>query len=397
MSGLHYYHEALINLTAAKLRSFLAVLGILVGTASVVALIGCGQLATKKALAQFKALGTDLLAVSLYQRTEDKSKSGDAYLTINQWEAISARIPYIIKAAPYGSAYQPLSFNGTVLQGTIIGADDALADIIHIHLAKGHFVSFVTSFEHFCVIGDGVAQQITHMSMDSPIGKQLRIGQYLYTIIGIASHWKENSFFNEDINQSVIIPIAGMSLVNKDTKISNAVLKLKPNSPINDVIEDIRQLVSSEAPKLSIFSRSAQQIISSMENQGHIFTLLLGVIGCISLLVGGIGIMNVMLVSVSERKKEIGIRKAVGAKNSDIQALFLAESVMLSLSGGVFGVLLGLIFTRGVAYFSNWSFSMDLYAPIAGFLVSAATGVFFGFYPARRAALLEPMVSLRNE
>ena len=123
----------------------------------------------------------------------------------------------------------------------------------------------------------------------------------------------------------------------------------------------------------------------------------LAVIGGISLLVGGIGVMNVMLVSVSERKKEIGIRKAVGAKNSEIQALFLVESVMLSLLGGVLGVILGLIFTRILAYFSDWNFSIYFLPPIAGFLVSAATGIFFGFYPARRAAKLEPVVSLRSE
>lgn len=115
------------------------------------------------------------------------------------------------------------------------------------------------------------------------------------------------------------------------------------------------------------------------------------------MLVGGIGVMNVMLVSVSERKKEIGIRKAVGAKNREIQALFLVESVMLSLLGGVLGVILGLIFTRIVAYFSDWTFTVYLLPPIAGFLVSAATGIFFGFYPARRASKLEPMVSLRSE
>jgi putative ABC transport system permease protein len=121
------------------------------------------------------------------------------------------------------------------------------------------------------------------------------------------------------------------------------------------------------------------------------------VIGGISLLVGGIGVMNVMLVSVSERKKEIGIRKAVGAKNSEIQFLFLVESVMLSLFGGILGVAIGLVFTRTVAYFSQWPFTLHIMPPLAGFAVSVFTGVFFGFYPARRAAALEPIVSLRSE
>jgi putative ABC transport system permease protein len=397
MKFMNHCQQALVNLTSSKLRSFLAVLGILVGTAAVVALISCGQLATEKALKQFKALGTDLLAVAVYQKIPSKSHSENDSLSSAQWQQLAERVPYVVKIAPYSTAYQPLSFQGKLMHGAAIGADENLASIVHVTLAQGHFVSFLASFEHFCVIGYGLAQQIKAISMDDPIGKQLRIGQSLYTIIGIADRWKENGFFNEDINQSAIIPLAGISLVSKEAKINNAVILLKPDSPIDEVIEEIKQIISSLAPKLSVFPRSAKQIIASMESQGHIFTLLLAVIGGISLLVGGIGVMNVMLVSVSERKKEIGIRKAVGAKNSEIQALFLVESVMLSLLGGILGVILGLVFTRIVAYFSDWTFSIDCLPPIAGFLVSAATGIFFGFYPARRAAKLEPIVSLRSE
>jgi len=397
MKFVNHCQQALVNLTSSKLRSFLAVLGILVGTAAVVALISCGQLATEKALAQFKALGTDLLAVSVYQKTPSKSRSGDDSLSLAQWQQLAERIPYILKIAPYSTAYQQLSFQGKVMQGVVIGADENLASIVHISLSQGHFVSFLESFEHFCVIGDGLARQIKETTLDNPIGKQLRIGQSLYTIIGSADRWKESGFFNEDINQAAIIPIAGISLVSKESKINNAVILLKPDSPIDEVIEEIKQIISSQASKLSVFPRSAKQIIASMESQGQIFTLLLAVIGGISLLVGGIGVMNVMLVSVSERKKEIGIRKAVGAKNSEIQALFLVESVMLSLLGGILGVILGLIFTRIVAYFSSWNFSIYWLPPIAGFFVSAATGIFFGFYPARRASKLEPMASLRSE
>lgn len=397
MTLLNHFQQALVNLAAAKLRSFLAVLGILVGTAAVVALISCGQLATEKALAQFKALGTDLLAISVYEKTPSKSNNGENQIPLRVWRQIPERIPQVLRIAPYGTGYQPISFEGKMLQGAIIGADESLANIIHVKLARGHFVSFVESFEHFCVIGDTLARQIKEVSFEDPIGKQIRIGQALYTIIGIANPWKENGFFNEDINQSVIIPIAGMALVSKENKINNAVLLLKPDSPIDDVIAQVRQILIAQAPKLSFFPRSAKQIIASMENQGHIFTLLLAVIGSISLLVGGIGVMNVMLVSVSERKKEIGIRKAVGAKNKEIQTLFLVESVMLSLLGGFLGVILGLIFTRVVAYFSGWSLTVYFMPPLAGFAVSVATGIFFGFYPARRAAKLEPMVSLRSE
>jgi len=222
MKLINHCQQALVNLTTSKLRSVLAVLGILVGTAAVVALISCGQLATEKALEQFKALGTDLLAVSVYQKNPDKSHSGSDSLSVEQWQQLAERIPSIVKIAPYSTAYQPLSFQGKLMQGVVIGADENLAGIVKVILSQGHFVSFLESFEHFCVIGDGLARQIKEISLDDPIGKQLRIGQSLYTIIGVAEHWKENGFFNEDINQGAIIPLAGISLVSKDSKIRNS-------------------------------------------------------------------------------------------------------------------------------------------------------------------------------
>jgi len=396
MTLYSHFQQAMINVGAAKLRSFLAVLGILVGTAAVVALISCGQIATEKALEQFKALGTDLLAVSVFQKEQSAGQSGSE-VPIEVWRGLSDQIRFVKHVAPYSTAYQSISYQGHAVQGAIIGADEMLAKIVHIEVDRGNFVSFVETFEHFCVIGNGLAKQLQQVSMDDPLGKQLRIGKSLYTVIGVLKPWQESAFFNEDVNQAVIVPIAGISLISKDSKVNNAILQLNPDSPVDELIMRVKQIINGAAPQLTVFPRSAKQIIASMENQGRIFTLLLGVIGGISLLVGGIGVMNVMLVSVSERKKEIGIRKAVGAKNREIQALFLVESVMLSLLGGGLGVILGLIFTWFVAYFSNWPFFINLMPPLAGFAVSVATGIFFGFYPARRAARLEPMESLRSE
>ncbi|GGI84927.1 ABC transporter permease [Legionella impletisoli] len=397
MNLKRHFQQAVINLSTAKLRSFLAVLGILVGTAAVVALLSSGKLATEKALAQFKALGTDLLSLSVYQNTSTVQHNGQDTISLEQWRSIPERIPAIVKLAPYSTAYQAISFEGKTLNGAIIGADESLADIIHIRLSEGHFVSFVETFEHFCVIGSALAEELKAYTLDNPIGKQVRIGKALYTIIGVAKPWKENGFFNEDINRAIIIPISGMMLVNKDSKINNAVLLLDSTQMIDDVIEEIKQTINQLAPDLNLFVRSAKQIIASMESQGRIFTMLLAVIGGISLVVGGIGVMNVMLVAVSERKKEIGVRKALGAKNREIQALFLVESVILSLSGGFLGVLLGLALTWMIALFNHWSFTLYIVPPLAGFAVSVVTGIFFGFYPARRASLLEPMASLRAD
>ena len=397
MRLVNHAHHALVNLSSAKMRSFLALLGIWVGTAAVVALMNFGQIATQKALEQFKALGTDLLAVSLYQKVQIPGQTVVENIPLAVWRQFPEWITAIQEIAPYSTAYQPMSFAGKPLKGVIIGADESLADIIQIQLAEGHFVSFVQSFEHFCVIGANLAQQMQESVDGSPLGKQLQIGQALYTVIGIAKPWKENVFFNEDINQAVIIPVAGTALVKKDALISSAVLKMKPNIHIDAVITQIESRISQYAPKMSVFVRSAKQIIENMENQGRIFTLLLAVIGGISLLVGGIGVMNVMLVSVTERRKEIGIRKAVGGKNSEIQALFLVESILLSLVGGVLGIFSGLLITWIFTYFSRWPFTIYWLALCVGFFVSVTVGIFFGYYPARRAAALEPVISLRSE
>ena len=275
MSLYSHTQQALLTLMASKLRSLLAILGVLVGTASVVALINCGQLATEKALAQFKTLGTDLLAISVFQRASDGTIGGGDFIPLATWRQFPTIIPAVKEIAPYGTAYQSMSFQGVVIPGAIIGADETLASIIHIELARGRFVSNFESFEHVCVIGDGLLKKLQQIQFDIKIGQQLQVGSALYTIIGIAKPWKENGFFNEDINQSVIIPIAGMALVSKDSKINNAVVLLKPNNNIDRVIEQINHRISTQAPKLNTFIRSAKQIIESMESQGQIFTLLL--------------------------------------------------------------------------------------------------------------------------
>jgi putative ABC transport system permease protein len=390
--------QAWLNFSAAKLRSCLAMLGILVGTAAIVALISAGKIATQTALAQFKSMGTDLLAITTYQQhdkatvtTQDKTT-----LSLATWRHFPALIPSIRDIAPYTTAYQTMSYQGHAITGPIIGADEALARIIHVELAQGYFVSSFESFEHHCVIGNQLADKLQQFSFGNPIGRHLQIGHVLYTIIGIAKPWKENAFFNEDINQAIIIPLASMGLINQNNPVNNAILLLNPSEPVDPIIHLVKQTIAKQAPKIGVFIRSAKQIISSMEKQGHIFTLLLTAIGGISLLVGGIGIMNVMLVAVSERKQEIGIRKAIGATHVQIQRLFLLESTLLSVCGGILGIFVGLIVTWIIATFNHWPFSLYMLPLLIGFGVSVITGIFFGFYPAYRAAKLDPIVSLRG-
>lgn len=397
MTIQQHIRQAISNIMGAKLRSFLALLGILVGTASVVALVISGQLATEKALSQFKSLGTDLLSVSLFEKRVVTSDNKKNLISLSDWQQLKETMKEAKEIAPYTMMYAPISFLGHKIEGSIIGADESLAKVIKIKLKAGHFVSFVDTYETYCVIGSKIAASLKTLTQDSPIGQHLWLGDNIYTIIGVADKWTENAFFNEDVNKGVFIPIRGSSLVSSSAKINNVIIRLKPNSDIDKVNQQVTRFVLSHSPDINVFPRSAKQIIKSMQAQGKIFTLLLGLIGGISLLVGGIGVMNVMLVSVVERKKEIGIRKAIGARRRDIQQLFLIESMVLSLFGGAIGVITGLVVAYIISSINQWDFTFLWQPPIIGFLVSVGTGIFFGFYPALRAAKLDPIQTLRSD
>lgn len=392
-----HIQQALANLLANKLRSFLAVLGILVGTASVVALVSSGQLATKKALDQFKALGTDLMAVSFYETNPTGNASGANDFDMDEVEGMYSFIPELKRVAPYTTLYVSMAYEGNRLNGGIIGVTDVLSATIKIKMMQGRFISFLDNYASYCVLGYKLYEQIYEVTKQNPLGTQIQLGPRIFTIVGIAEFWPENSFFNADINNSVIIPISASKVLSKYAKIHNIVMQLHQNTNIETVQNKINTYLMASAPTLKTFFRSASQLIDSMEKQHQIFTLLLGAIGGISLLVGGIGVMNVMLVSVAERRREIGIRMAVGARRKDIRTLFLIEAIFLGILGGIIGILVGILASYIIAKFSNWDFVILILPPILGFLVSAATGIFFGFYPAHRASKLNPIETLRYE
>ena len=210
-------------------------------------------------------------------------------------------------------------------------------------------------------------------------------------------YWQENTFFNQDVNKALIIPLESSQLITEYATINNIVMQLKPDINIEAVQAKIQKILGTMIPGKQFFFRSAKQLITSMTNQRNTLTLLLALIGSISLLVGGIGVMNIMLVSVVERRREIGIRLAVGARARDIRHLFLVESVTLSLVGGVLGVIIGILTSYVIATFAQWPFEIFLLPPLVGFMVSVAVGVFFGFYPAYQASKLDPIQTLRSD
>ena len=392
--------EAIANLYTSKLRSTLAILGILVGTASVVAMVASAKLATQAALSQFKTLGTKLISVSLNSNNTSQQNSSAS----NQWSLadmlnMPQSIPNLAAVAPYTNTYASLSYQGKTFKdnNVIIGSVSELQHVIKISLAQGRFISNLDEYNDFCVIGSQIAQQLQSWGVTQPIGKLLHVGNNIFTIIGVAKPWPENSFFYEDINQALIIPIKSSMKMNAYANVRNMVIGLNKHTNIETVKNKITQYILKHANNYKLFFRSPQQIIARMEKQSRIFTLMLGLIGSISLFVGGIGVMNIMLVSVTERKREIGIRMAVGAQRHHIRSLFLIESATLALLGGISGVIFGELTSFIIANIAHWHFKFFLLPPAIGFIVSVAIGIFFGFYPAHRASKLDPIECLRAE
>lgn len=400
MKILFYWQQTIENILSSKMRSFLAILGILVGTASVVALISGGQLATENALIQFKTLGTDLLTVNIEPKSDSsggKEATGPK-LNLDGVNVIAKASSSIVNAAPTTHVYAPISYQKIDLNASVLGATENLQSIVKIQMAQGRFVSYLDKQSLYCVIGSGVLDRIRSEGIFGDVlGTQVRVGENIFTVIGVMRDWPESSFLDVNINNAIIVPLDASLLLSQYAEIKDIIFRLQEGSDIDQTEKDIEATVDKILPDAKLNFRSSKEVIKSMNLQHRTFTLMLGFIGGISLLVGGIGVMNIMLVSVIERRREIGLRRAVGARKRDIQFMFLIESVGLTVFGGVVGVIVGILASFIIATFAHWQFFILPLPPLVGFGVSVLTGIFFGYYPALQASKLSPIDALRSE
>jgi putative ABC transport system permease protein len=399
MKLIEHAKEGLLNLYFSKLRSVLALLGVLVGTASVVAMVLGGELATNEALKQFKSLGTDLLAVTINTSTEENRETAGKMQNLSLQQSLElAKVDKdILQTAPYTQAFSPIFYNGTAISGVVLGVTDSFPDIVQMKLQSGRFVSLIDKYEFYCVIGQEIYQTLKKLSVKEPLGQQIQIGKNIFVIVGVADSWPENSFVYANIDHSILVPLLASTVLSQYAQINNIIIRLSQEANISQVEQQVSNSINDTLSGKQVTFRSAKELIAKMKKQSNILTVFLGLIGSVSLIVGGIGVMNIMLVSVIERRREIGIRLAVGAKRVDIGALFLVESVMLSLVGGILGVLIGILIAYIIAIIWHWQFTLFLWPPLAGFSVSVAVGIFFGFYPAYLASRLSPIEALRSE
>ena len=384
--------EASTSLASTRQRSLLALLGIAIGIGSVIAMISVGMIVREEALNHFRELGTDILNINV---RHGGTEAGQRIVTPKDTLGLIS-LSAIAAAAPYVTTYGEATFAGrTIGDTTFIGATASLADLNKLKIEEGRFISDLDHRRYFCVIGAGVAAELRRIGLGHIVGETINAGNGAYTVIGVLRYTPQGqrSF---DINHSIFIPVSTAQRVFRNPGISSITARMSPGVHHLAATQAVTKYFQRTVPSLEIRVRSAEQLIEQMQKQMQLFALMLGSVGAISLLVGGIGIMNVMLVSASERRQEIGIRRALGARRSDIQTQFLIESLMLSLAGGVVGVVAGVGTTWAICQFTDWTFLVSFGAMVLGVSVASAAGVFFGFYPAWQAARLDPIAALRG-
>lgn len=363
-------------------------LGLIIGIASVIVLVGIGDGASQNVTEEVQSLGTDILTVSV-----NSSDASFEYSELDEFKELDN----IESIAPYKTLSSTVTRNYTESSSsTLMAVNHSYLEIANMSLQKGRTISIIDieNSSKVCILGSEVATTLFNLS--EPVGEKIKIDGDNYTVIGLLE--EQGTSMGNNVDEMILIPITTARYLGEDTNITNLYVEVEDEAKINmtiNVLENyIRQTLEISSDYYNVSSQDS--VLDTMENVSSTLSLLLGGIASISLIVGGIGVMNVMLVSVTERTKEIGIRKSLGAKKMDILLQFLVEALVLSILGGIIGVICGL----GIGYFvENFDFTFNPNGTIVliAFLASSIIGLVFGIFPAYRAAKLNPIEALRTE
>jgi putative ABC transport system permease protein len=392
-----------------KLRSSLTILGIVIGVAAVITLMSVGRGSSAAMLSRIEALGSNLITIMpgmTFERGVMGPIGSATTLTLEDAAAISEQVPYVTSVAPYSSANQQLVFGSENMNAQVIGVTPEYQQVYNLKTADGAFIS-PSNYQdaaNVAVIGANVRDEL--FSDVDPVGQQIRMGNNVVSVMGVLESKGASMMGSTD--DAILIPLTTLQQTITQRRsstgehmVSSIALTVSNQEQADYVVSEVTSLLRSRHRLASgedddFTVRSMEELASTMSEMSSTMTTLLGAIAGISLLVGGIGVMNIMLVSVVERTREIGIRKALGARERNIWSQFLTESAFLSFSGGIIGVAAGwaaswIVSSRGTATLV----SPDII--ILAVSVSIGIGLVFGFLPARRAARLNPIEALRYE
>ena len=391
------------SLLANKLRSALAALGIVIGVAAVIALLALGAGAQKQVLERVSALGTDLLIV----RTAFRRGAGGVFsgqredLTLEDAEAILREVRDVGMVAPVVSGGAQLKYYSRNTYCSVMGVSVTYFPMRGFSVERGRAFTEqeVNSCARVAVIGPVTAEKL--FGAVDPIGETVKLKGLNFRVCGVLKAKGDQGWFNPD-DQALIPYTTAMKHVFGQERLREIDIQGRRGAELSKVQEEVASLLRrrhrrAEGSEDAFEIRNQAEMIEMLSSVTRTFTLLLGGIAAISLLVGGIGIMNVMLVTVTERTREIGVRKAIGAKRRDVLGQFIVEAVLLSGAGGVAGLALGLGLAWGMSRLFDFAVAVRPQDVALALAFSAGVGVFFGWYPARRAAALDPIVALRYE
>jgi len=399
---------ALRALRTNKMRSFLTMLGIIIGISAVIAMMAVGSGASYVISQQIASIGSNIILVIPGSTTSGGLRTGSGgaqTLVSDDVKAIMNECPSVEMAAPTTRNAALVVYGNMNWSTVVMGSTPELFGIREWGVVSGRGIEQqdVDSALKVCVIGQTVADNLFGSS--DPVGKIIRIKKIPFTVIGLLER-KGQSPQGQDQDDAIFVPIktAQRNLVRTQNPNSVGAIMVKARSEallgkaeeeIKALLNQRHRITNSKEPDYS--TRNLSEILAVAEQSSKAMSLLLGAVASISLIVGGIGIMNIMLVSVTERTREIGIRMAIGARKNDILLQFLTEAVLLTMIGGITGIILGSIGAMVVSHLLSWPTLISVESIVLAFLFSAGVGIFFGFYPARKAALLNPIDALRYE
>src|ERR1700680_2421087 len=410
MKLLEAMRIALRALRVNRLRSALTMLGIIIGVGAVIAMVAVGSGATERIQQQIASIGSNVIMVMAGSITASGIRlgSGNAVtLTTDDAKAIARDCPSVEAVAPSSRSGAQVVYGNSNWATQILGTTPDYLSIADIQIQNGapFTQQDVDSDAKVALLGQTVVDNL--FGGNDPVGQVIRIKKVPLTVVGTLVP-KGQSPTGQDQDDVVLLPIttAQKKVFGVNQARANSIGSLMVQARGDQVIDSseaemsavLRQRHHLQQNQDDDFTiRNLQEVFQAQETSSRVMSILLAAIASVSLIVGGIGIMNIMLVSVTERTREIGLRQAVGAKTRDILSQFLGEAVTLSLFGGVIGILIGLGASALISYFAQWSTQVSPLSILMAFMFSALVGVFFGYYPARKAALLDPIEALRYE